>query len=167
MANIIREHRIVDNNKRALIKYVLISDGTAEANSKLVDASTLSGALNVNSQIMVSNTHPKTNYRTTIKRIFGLAKANGYFTLNWQGDSNTEIVTISNGGIDYNFENMGDNTVIPNPETNATGDILLTSYNNKAGDSFTLFIDLRKNSEDYHAGQFSDPTAFNRGPAAP
>lgn len=167
MANIIREHRIVDNNKRSLIKYVMISDGTAESNSKLVDASTLSGALNVNNQLMLSNTHPRTNYRTTIKRVFGQAKANGYFTINWQGDSNSEIVTISNGSFDYNFENLGDNAVIPNPETNATGDILLTSYNNKTGDSFTLFVDLRKNNEDYHAGQFSDPVSFNRGPAAP
>jgi hypothetical protein len=167
MANIIREHRIVDNNKRALIKYVLISDGTAESNSRLVDASTLSGALNVNNQIMVSNTHPRTNYRTTIKRIFGQSKANGYFTLNWQGDSNSAIVIIPDGGFDYNFESLGDIAVIPNPEANATGDILLTSYNNKSGDAFTLFIDIRKNSEDYHAGQFSDPVAFNRGPAAP
>lgn len=167
MANIIREQRIIDNNKRALIKYVFISDGTAESNTRLVDASTLSGALNVNSQIMVSNTNPKTNYRTTIRKIFGQAKANGFFTLNWQGDSNSQIVTVGDGRIDYNFEVMGDNAVVSNPEANATGDILLTSYNNKAGDAFTIILDLRKNSEDYHAGQFSDPTAFNRGPAAP
>lgn len=167
MANIIREQRIIDNNKRTLIKYVFISDGTAESNTRLVDASTLSGALNVNNQIMVSNTHPKTNYRTTIRKIFGQAKANGFFTLNWQGDSNSQIVTVADGRIDYNFEVMGDNAVVPNPEANATGDILLTSYNNKAGDAFTIILDLRKNSEDYHAGQFNDPTAFNRGPAAP
>jgi len=167
MPNIIREQRIIDNNKRALIKYVFISDGTAESNTRLVDASTLSGAMNVNNQIMVSNTHPRTNYRTTIRKIYGQTKANGFFTLNWQGDSNSQIVTIADGSVDYNFEIIGDNAVVQNPETNPTGDILLTSYNNKAGDAFTLIIDLRKNNEDYNAGQFNDPTAFNRGPAAP
>lgn len=162
MPNIIREQRIIDNNKRALIKYVFISDGTAESNTILVDASTLSGALNLTNQIMVNNINPKSNYRTTVRKVTGQAIANGFFTLNWHGSSNSQIVTIADGRIDYNFEVMGDGAVISNPEANPTGDILLTSYNNKAGDAFTLIIDLRKNSEDYHAGQFSDPAAFNR-----
>ena len=39
MANLIREQRIVDNNKRALIKYVFVSDGTAASNVILLNAS--------------------------------------------------------------------------------------------------------------------------------
>lgn len=172
MANIIREQKVIDTNKRALLKYVFLSDGTAEANTLLIDASNLSGALNANGQLMVSNVHPKPIYKTKIKRIFGQGKVNSYITLSWSGinaTGNTEIVTLTNGSFDYNFENLGDNAVIPNPgvaDANCNGDIVFSVNGNKPNDTFTLFIDLRKDSEDYSAGQFADPTAFNRGPAA-
>jgi hypothetical protein len=162
MANTIKEHKIIDSNKRALLKYVFLSDGTAEANTLLVDASNLRFALNANGYIMSSNTHPKTNYRTTIKRIYGTAKSNGYISLKWQGDTNSEIAIISDGGFDYNFESMGDGAVINNPEANATGDIIISTNANKTGDAFTLFIDLRKDGRDYDSGQTADPYAFNK-----
>ena len=165
MSNTIKEHKIVDNNKRALLKYVFLSDGTAEANSLLVDASNLRFSLNANGYIMVSNTHPKTNYRTTIKRIYGLAKSNGYISLKWQGDTNSDIAIITNGSFDYDFQSMGDGAVMNNPEANATGDILISTNANKVGDAFTLFVDLRKDARDYDAGQTADPYAFNRGTA--
>lgn len=172
MANTIREQKVIDTNKRALLKYVFLSDGTAEANTILVDASMLSGALNANGQIMSSNTHPKSIYKTKVKRIFGQGKINSYVTLAWSGinaTGNVEILTLSNGSFDYNFENLGDNAVVPNPgiaDANCNGDIVFSVNNNKLNDAFTVFIDLRKDSEDYSAGQFADPTAFNRGPAA-
>jgi len=164
MANVITEQRIVDNSKRALIKYVGTID-TAVANTTLLDASSLRLALNANGQIMTSNTHIKSNYRTTIKRIFGHAKANAYFRLQWVGDSNSTIVTVGTGNFDYNFESMGDGAVINNPEANATGDIVLTVITPSSADTLTLFLDLRKDSRDYDAGQTADPVAFNRGPA--
>lgn len=167
MANVIREQKIIDNTKRALLKYVFISDGTAEANTILVDASGLSYALNANGYIMVGGVHPKSNYRTTVKRVYGQAKSNGYYKLQWAGDANSEIITFGNGNFNYDFESMGDGAVIPNPETNATGDILISTRAINGTDAFTLFIDLRKNNADYDAGQTADPTAFNRGPAAP
>ena len=170
MANLIREQRIIDNNKRALIKYVFVSDGTAASNVTLLDASTLKFALNTNGYIMTSNTNPKANYRTTIKRIFGNATSptpGSYYKIQWQGDANSEIITFASTPFDYNFDSMGTGAVISNPEANAIGDILLTTNNIGTGNTFTLFIDLRKNSEDYDAGQSADPVAFNRGPAAP
>lgn len=166
MANILREQKLVDTNKRALLKYVFqYVDTSAVANTILVDASMLYGALNTSGYIMTSNTNPRTKYNTTIKRIFGMAKLSNSAKLQWQGDANSEIVTFNTGSFDYNFENLGDNAVIKNPEANATGDILL-SGTMASGDTFTLFIDLRKDSSDYSAGQQSDPTAFNQGPAA-
>ena len=164
MANVITEQRIIDTNKRALIKYVGTLD-TAAANTTLVDASSLRFALNTNSQIMTANADIKSNYRTTVKRIFGYAKANAYFKLQWAGDSNSSIVTIGSGNFDYSFDPMGDGAVIPNPEANATGDIILTVLTPSSADTLTLFLDLRKDSRDYDAGQTADPTAFNRGPA--
>ncbi len=162
MANTLKGQRIIDGNKRTLIKYVFLSDGTAVANSTLVDASTLAFALNTNGYIMSSNVDPKTSYRTTIKRIFGNAKVNSYITLQWAGTSNTEIVTIGSGSFDYDFQSMGDGAIIPMESDATTGDILLSINNNKNNDAFTLFIDLRKNNEDFDAGQTADPYAFNK-----
>lgn len=166
MANLIREQRIVDNNKRALIKYVMTLD-TAIANTTLVDVSTLNLALNTNGYIMASNTNPKNLYRTTIKRIFGSAKANAYIKLQWQGSTNSEIVTVNSGVFDYDFQSMGDGATIPNPEASSNGDILITVVTPSSADAATIFLDLRKDSRDYDAGQTADPVAFNRGPAAP
>ena len=168
MANLIREQKLIDTNKRALIKYVFISDGTAAANTILIDAGSLKNALNANGYIMTSGTDRKSNYRTTIKRIFGnaTAAAGSYYKLQWQGDANSEIMTFSSTPFDYDFASMGDVAVISNPEANATGNILITTANIGTGNTFTLFIDLRKDSRDYDAGQTADPVAFNRGPAA-
>jgi hypothetical protein len=162
MANKIVEQKIVDNNKRSLIKYVFLSDGTAEANTKMIDVSNLKFALNANGYIMQSNTHPKSTYRTTIKRVFGTAKSSGYVKLQWEGVANSEILTFSGSSFDYDFSSMGDGAVISNPEANATGDIIFSTVAAAANDCFTLFVDLRKNSEDYDSGQTADPYAFNR-----
>jgi len=163
MANLIREQRLVDNNKRALLKYTMTID-SAVANSTLVDVSTLRFALNANSYIMSSNTDSRSNYRTTIKRIFGTAKANGYIKLQWQGSTNSEIVVLNTGDFNYDFESMGDGATIFNTEAaGANGDILLSIITPSGADAATIFIDLRKNQSDYDQGQTADPAAFNRG----
>jgi hypothetical protein len=163
MANVIREQRLIDSNKRALIKYVILSDGTQEANTRLLDASSLAFSLNANGYIMQSNTHIKSNYRTTIKKIKAYSRTGGSFRLKWEGDANSEIITFGSGSVDFTFENDG--AIISNPETNATGDILLSTANLAFGDTTTIFLDLRKDSLDYDAGQTADPYAFNtKGP---
>lgn len=165
MANVIKEQKIIDNNKRALIKYVATLD-TATANTMILDASQLRFALNTSGYIMQSNTNIKPVYRTTIKRIYGSAKANGHIKVLWQGSNTADIIAITDGNFDYYFDPMGDGTVIPNPDTASNGNILITVVTPSSADVLTLFIDLRKDSRDYDAGQTADPVAFNRGPAA-
>lgn len=160
MANIIREQRLIDSNKRALLKYVILSDGTQESNTRLVDASSLAFALNANG--IISQTDMKSNYRTTVKKIKAYSKNTGSVRLKWQGDANSEIITFGSATVDFNFENDG--AVITNPEANATGDILISTIGMATGDTVTIFLDLKKNSEDYDAGQTADPYAFNRRP---
>ena len=160
MANIITEQKLIDSNKRTLVKYVILSDGTQEANTRLLDASSLAFALNATG--VISQTDPKSNYRTTIKKIKAYSRTSGSIRLKWQGAANSEIITFGSGSVDLNFENDG--AVISNPETNPTGDILISTANLVFGDAVTLFIDLKKNSEDYDAGQTADPYAFNRRP---
>lgn len=167
MANVIREQKLVDNNKRALIKYVILADGTATANVRLLDASMLNFALNTNGKIMTSNVDPRSNYRSTVKRIFGSAKTSGAVKLQWQGDANSEILAYGSGTFDYDFQSMGDGAVILNPEANATGDILISLISPSNGDVHTIFLDIRKDARDYDQGQTADPVAFNRGPGAP
>lgn len=163
MANTIREQKLIDSNKRALVKYVILSDGTQESNTRLLDASALAFALNANGYIMSAGVHPKSNYRTSIKKIKAYSKTAGSVRLKWEGDANSEIIAFGSASIDFSFENDG--AVITNPEANATGDILISTLGLASGDVITLFLDLRKDSLDYDAGQTADPYAFNnKGP---
>jgi hypothetical protein len=148
-----------------LIKYVIVSDGSQSSNTLLINVSTLTFALNANGYIMQSGVHPKTKYNTTIKRINGqVAAANAKIKLQWQGAANSEIVTFGAGSFDYDFQSMGDGATIPNPETSSNGHILISTANLGAGELVTIFIDLKKNGEDYDQGQTADPYAFNRRP---
>lgn len=161
MANVIRQQKLIDSNKRALVKYVILSDGTQEANTRLLDASSLEFALNATG--VISQTNPKSNYRTSIKKIKAYSKTAGSVRLKWEGDANSEIITFGSASVDFNFENDG--AVITNPEANATGDILISTLGLTSGDTITLFLDIRKDSLDYDAGQTADPYAFNnKGP---
>jgi len=165
MANLITEQKIIDSTKRSLLKYVIISDGTQDANTLLVDASSLGFSLNANGYIMTGGVHPKSNYRTTVKRILcNLSTPGAHIRLKWHGDSNSDIVTCSSGTTDYNFTGTIDSSTLSNPETNATGDILITTKGFDANTVATIIIDLKKDNRDYDAGQTADPYAFNRIP---
>lgn len=166
MANTIKEQRLVDNNKRSLLKYVIIADGTTqETGTTLVDVSTLAFALNTSGQIMTDQTNVKPKYNTTIKRLWGNFTGAGYAKLDWHGTGNTDIAVFGSGRIDIDFERRGDPAVIPNAATSSNGDILITTSGLASGTVCTLFVDLRKDNADYDAGQTADPTAFNIGPA--
>jgi len=161
MANKILQQKLSDSTKRALTKTVIISDGTNEANTILVDVSSLAYALNATG--VISGTNPRAKHNTTIKRILGNFKSNnGVIRLQWHGASNSEIIAVGSGSFEYNFEKMVDGGSIPNPETNSTGDILITTTGLVSGDVATIIIDQRKDNNDYDAGQTADPYAFNR-----
>jgi hypothetical protein len=164
MANKLFEERLVDSNKRALIKYVYISDGTAEANTLLIDTSSLAFSMNANNQIMASNTHAKEAYRVSVKRISGSARVNSAISLIWRSATNTEFATVQTGSFDYSSGASGTGGgIIVNPmAAGANGDVLITVRTPLAGDSFTMFVELVKNPADYDQGQTADPIAFNR-----
>lgn len=166
MANIIKQEKIIDTQKRALLKYVIITDGTTnEANTILLNAASLNYALNVNNQLLGAGTDKKSVYRTAIKRIFGNLKIGGNIRLQWQNDGNSEIVVLTSGRVDLQFEPMGDGATIATTGTNPTGNVLITTAGVTTNDAGTLFIDIRKDNRDYDAGQSADPVAFNKGPA--
>ena len=168
MANVIKEQKLVDSNKHTIVKYVATVD-TNTANVMLLTAANLAFALTSNGNSVLTpgdwgNT--KTNYRTTIKRIWGQGqlKSGGYLTLSWGSRSNTEIVTFGNGQFDYNFDAEGLSSAIGVPSgVSANGDLLVTTTGVVTGDAFTVFIDLKKDGRDFSAGQHHDPAAFNYG----
>lgn len=164
MANVITTEKVIDDNKRCLMKVVVIGDATNEANTVIVPAASLRFSLNVNSQVMSGLTDRKATYNVGIVRIFGHCRtANGYTKLQWRDTQNSAIVTIGNGNFDYNFGDVGRNAVLKaNNLLGSNGDILLTSVSQQINDCLTLFLDLRKDGRDYDQGQTADPAAFNR-----
>ena len=166
MPNEITQTKLIDTNKRALIRYVIHSDGTDEANTKILDVSGLAYALNTSNKIMTGNTNAKGVYRTSIVRIFGsyAAKNKGYIELMWETTNNSNgtstFATIGEGFFDYNFTGMGHGDAISTPSSNVNGDIIVnTDFTNL--DHATFYIDLKKDNRDYDAGQTADPAAFN------
>ena len=160
MANKVTIQKLIDSNRKALLKYVIIADGSATANSNLITFSDLAYAINSTGQI--SNTNPRPSYSVTIRRVFGHSKmTSGFGILGWQNDANSDILSFSSGSFDYNMAaTTGENAVIPSPEANTKG-LVYTLVSPAANDVITLFIDLRKDSVSYDAGQTADPVAFN------
>jgi len=150
MATTIHTQKLLDNANRALIKYVITSDGSQLTNAMLVDVSMLQYALTANNLTVntSSNADIKTSYSTSIKRVFGaIASTSGYVKLIWDGANNDSDIAALAGTFDFNFESMGG--IIRNPQSSSNGDILMTTKGLSANDSATLFIDIRKSSNDF------------------
>jgi len=162
MATVITTQTLVDTNRHAVIKVVGV--GGSDANVSLISASSLAYAINATGQ--VSATNPKRLNRVAIKRIWGQGQiaAAKAVTLHWGGNNNSAIVTFGAGPFDYNFDagSTGGTIEIPD-QANCTGDILFSSSAG-ATDTWTMFIDLKKDGRDYDQGQARDRAAFNKGP---
>ena len=161
MATVLTTQTLVDTNRHTVIKVVGV--GGTDANAPLIKASNLAYAINATGQ--VSSTNPKRLNRVAIKRIWGQGQigASKAVTLQWGGNSNSAIVTFGTGSFDYNFDSSATQGTIEIPDqANCTGDIVFSSTAG-AADSWTLFIDLKKDGRDFDQGQARDPLAFNRG----
>jgi hypothetical protein len=165
MANRVETQKLIDTNKRTLLKYTIFADGAATANASLIKFNELRFAMNANGA--VSNTDPKANYGIGIRHIYGYSKIQnsaGYVTLKWENDANSEIFAFGTGSFDLDISggsNSGDPAVIPSPAANAKG-FIYSATSPTAGDVINLFIDIRKDSRDFDAGQSADPVAFNK-----
>ena len=167
MANRIETQRIIDTNKRALIKYVIFADGSATANVSLIKFNELRFALNANSYI--SNTDPRISYGAAVKRVYGYSKiqnAAGYVTLKWEDGpgANTEILAFGSNAFDIDIGGpSGDGAVITSANGSNIKGLVYSAVSPTSGDVINLFIDIRKDSKDFDAGAGNDPAAFNSG----
>jgi hypothetical protein len=161
MATVLTTQTLVDTNRHTVIKVVGV--GGTDANVSLVKAANLAFAINATGH--VSSTNPKRLNRVAIKRVWGQGQigASKAVTLQWGGNSNSAIVTFGTGPFDYNFDSGSTPGTIEIPDqANCTGDIVFSSTAGTT-DSWTLFIDLKKDGRDYDQGQARDPLAFNNG----
>ena len=160
MATVLTTQVLVDTNRRALVKFV--GYGGTDANTSLLDVSTLRYSLNANNQILGAGTDRKRTYNNTIRRIYGQGQMTNStnVTLKWKSDTNNAIVTFGTGYFDYNFDPQGLSAAIPLAGANATGDIIFSSTAG-TNDSWTLFVEIHKDGSTYDQGQRSDPDAFN------
>jgi len=161
MATVLTTQTLVDTNRHTVIKVVGV--GGTDANVSLIKAANLAFAINATGQ--VSSTNPKRLNRVAIKRVWGQGQmtAAKAVTLQWGGNSNSAIVTFGTGSFDYNFDSGSTPGTIEIPDqANCTGDIVFSSTAG-ATDTWTLFIDLKKDGRDYDQGQARDPLAFNNG----
>lgn len=165
MAFLTNTQTIKDSNDVAVIKISNVFDGSGqETGVTKIDVSALSGALNVNNKIMVANTHPKSSYRTTIRKIT-YSVTDGQVRLEWQNQTanNRLIWPFSAGQGTLDFATLGGAATIPQEDAaNTNGDILVTTKGMVANSAYAILIELKKDARDFHAGQFSDPAAFNR-----
>lgn len=172
MATVINTQTLVDSTSRTLIKVTGI--GGTDTNVKLVVAANLAYSLTANGLAHLTpgdTSNAKANYRNSIRRIFGQGQLTDgkYVMLHWENSSNSNIVSFGDGPFDYNFIADGTSGSITQPTSNVSnnkGNILFSSTAG-ATDAWTLFIDLKKDNNDYSAGQLSDPMAFNKGTRAP
>jgi hypothetical protein len=158
MATTLNKQTLVDTNRHSVIK--IVGSGGTDSNASLVVASSLAYAINATGSVSTFN--PKRLNRVAIKRIWGQGQlSQGAVTLKWGGNSNSSIVTFGTGWFDYNFDSGSTPGTIEIPDqANCTGDIVFSSTAG-ATDTWTLFIDLKKDGRDYDQGQARDPAAFN------
>ena len=159
MATVISKQTLVDTNRHAVIK--VVGTGGTDANVSLIVAANLAFAINATGQ--VSTLNPKRLNRLAVKRVWGQGQMSSAtnVSLRWGGNANSTIVTFGNGPFDYNFDNGSTPGTIEIPDTaNSTGDIVFSSTAG-ANDSWTIFIDLKKDGRDFDQGGARDPQAFN------
>ncbi len=160
-----RKQTIKDTNREAVIKLTGIIDGgtlpPADAANTTIIVSGLYGALDTNNAVApLANSVYRGFYNTQIKKInYSVATdaLNGTVTLNWKGaNSNTLIASLQGQGT-LDFEQMGGLINFnADGKTGNSGDIFVSS-NGVVGGGYTFIVHLKKDNNDYSAGQDRDP----------
>ncbi len=151
MANATTEQRLIDATHKAVIKLTGTTDGASgQIGGVVIDVSTLAYAKNANSELMTSNTDPKSLYRVYVKKIMADI-VSGFVTLSWQGNAaNNTMITLGPGFKEVDFEFMGG--LISNPSSNSTGDIILNTSAFGANNAYSIILELKKDGNDYVTG---------------
>lgn len=153
-----------DTNRISVIKLTgYFTDNFPENNVSRIAANTLSGALDANNALLVSGGVAKSFYGTSVYRVWFDVNSPlpGHVRLFWNGQNTGTILTVSGSG-EYN----GVNNWVPinnNASGNVSGDIGVTTIGFTANSSYSIVMELHKDSQYYNAGQLTEPSAFNYG----
>jgi len=131
MADAVTSQTIQDGERKAVLKFTNVSDGTGESNVVKVDVSALT-----------ANSSGNACTKVTVTQIWWQCVGMGVELL-CDATANTLIIGLSpdsNGYHDYTPF-----TGIPNNAgSGVTGDILFTTIGASAGDTYTVILDLIK-----------------------
>ncbi len=164
MANVYTYQLLRDTTEKTVIKLTAKFDGSGqEANTSRIQANTLYGAMDANSNPLVAGNTALPFYELSLTRVgYNIAsKQQGYVELFWNGTTPSSIVTLDLCGEyseDQGMVSIKNNAVGPN------GDIGINTYGMTANCAYTLVLELRKNNQMYQRGQFNDPASFNYPP---
>lgn len=153
-----------DTNKISVIKLTgSFTNGTQESNVSRISANTLSGALNANNQLLSSGGVAKPFYRTSVYRVWYDVNCPTPANLRmfWNGSNTATIMNLGGSG-EYNV--AGNWIPIPNNASGTvSGDIGFETSGFAANSSYSVIVELHKDSQYYNAGQLTEPAAFNSG----
>lgn len=122
---------LVDDARRAILKFTNISDGTGESGVVKVDVSTLSS---YQGQACTS---------VAINKIDAITAGMG---LNMLWDATTDVLILTLGEADFvTFDFSRFSGLTNNSGAGRTGDILFTTVGAAAGDRYTVVMEVLKN----------------------
>lgn len=131
MADAVTTQVIVDDTRRAILKFTNISDGTGETGVVKVDVSALSSYQG----------QPCTS--VSILKLDAITSGMG---LNLFWDANTDVLILTLGEADFvtfDFSRFGGLT--NNAGAGKTGDILFSTVGAASGDRYTVIMEVYKN----------------------
>jgi hypothetical protein len=157
---------IIDTNKRTVIKRIGIIDSD-ENETVIIDPRTLAFALNANGASYQTGNTVATGFANsafTVSRVIASVDAEvGHLQLKWQGTGTSQtIYALGVGSIDTNPQYQL--PAITNNAIGPTGNVTIKTVGTTTNASYTVIIELHKNSQFYSSGQFQDPAAFNYPP---
>jgi len=131
MADAVATQILVDDTRRAILKFTNVSDGTGESGVVKVDVSALSSFQG----------QPCTS--VAINKIDAITAGMGLNML-WDADTDVLILTLGEADfVTFDFSRFGGLT--NNAGAGKTGDILFTTVGAASGDRYTVVMEVYKN----------------------
>jgi len=134
MADVAAIQVLHDDETRAVVKLLNESDGTGETDVVKVDVSALNGAVGDGSD-RVSITQIWADIHTK-------TSTSGHVDLMWDGGTDAKILLFGASKFHWDLQSSG--VKLTNNAVTPTGDITLSTHNYGAGDSYSIIIEVRK-----------------------
>lgn len=131
MANIQEVQTLTDTDKRLAIKCVRLNDGTGDDSDLVI----------VDCNAIINEFEGFDILLTLVKAMWcvGGPSADKTVVLEWEGSGDNKILLTLSGNDDWDL-----GTPITNNASDPTGNVLLTTTNFDAGDSYTIILEFRK-----------------------